>query len=313
MQNIFKIIFLLTIGQLMSCEQPYTPPTTLEDQEIAIEGYVEAGEGSQPVVVFVTRSIPFISTIDAGVFQTIFLRDAQVEVYDGSKTVVLTQLCLSDIPVELREQAGQILGLNLDSISVDLCVYADIANSIDRKFGGRYDLKVEVQGKTLTATTTIPELVELKDFEFREPAGAPRDTLAELWAKIQDPSGVKNYYRYFTATDRNPGLIPPFGSVFDDGFFDGLKELPIPFPKAQRRGQDFDPDTFGLYHRGDSIQIKFCGIDFDHYDFWRTRDFGANSGGPFASYTRISTNINGGLGIWGGYAVANYRLLVPPK
>ncbi len=297
----------------MGCEDPYTPITTTAQQEIVVEGYVEAGEGSLPVIVFITRSIPFISTIDAGTFQTLFLRDAKVEVFDGVKTVNLTQLCFLDIPEDFRQQAAQLLGFNADSLTVDICVYVDLANQIDRKFGGRYDLKVEVEGKTLTATTTIPELVELTNFEFRDPPGVPRDSLAEVWARIKDPAGIKNYYRYLTATDRNPGLIPPFGSVFDDGFFDGLKDLPIPFPKAQRRGQDFDPDTFGLYHRGDSIQIKFCGIDFDHFDFWRTRDFGANSGGPFASYTRISSNIKGGLGIWGGYAVANYRLYVPPK
>ncbi|MBK7223573.1 MAG: DUF4249 family protein [Saprospiraceae bacterium] len=54
-------------------------------------------------------------------------------------------------------------------------------------------------------------------------------------------------------------------------------------------------------------------LDKVHFDFWKTRDFAANSGGPFSSYTRIKTNINGGLGIWGGYSVQNYRLYCPPK
>ena len=313
MKNIFSIVSLFVLLQLWSCEDPYTPSTSTAQQEIVVEGYVEAGEGSLPVIVLVTRSIPFISTIGSDVFSDIFVRDAVVEVFDGTNTVSLTQLCLSDIPEDLRDQAAALLGLNPDSLSIDICVYADIADQIDRKPGGQYDLTVRVEDKTLTATTTIPQIVELTDFDFRVPPGIPIDTMAELWASISDPGGIPNYYRYFTATNRDPQLIPPFGSVFDDGFFDGMQNLPIPFPKAQRRGQDFDPDTFGLYDRGDTIRIKFCNIDFEHYDFWRTRDFAANSGGPFSSYTRISSNIKGGLGIWGGYAVANYTLYVPPR
>lgn len=313
MKKISSIIFILIVLHLWGCEDPYTPSTSTSQQEIVVEGFVEAGEGALPVIVLVTRSIPFISTIGSDVFGDIFVRDAVVEVFDGTNTISLTQLCLSDIPEELREEAAQLLGLNVDSLSLDICIYADITNQINRKAGGRYDLTVQVDEKILTATTTIPQIVELTDFDFRVPPGIPIDSMAELWANISDPAGMPNYYRYFTATGDDPQLIAPFGSVFDDGFFDGMQNLPIPFPRAQRRGQDFNPDTFGLYQRGDSIRIKFCTIDFEHYDFWRTRDFAANSGGPFSSYTRISSNIKGGLGIWGGYAVTNYSLYVPPR
>ena len=32
--------------------------------------------------------------------------------------------------------------------------------------------------------------------------------------------------------------------------------------------------------------------------------------GPFASYTRLQSNIVGGLGIWGGYSVSYYKRAV---
>ena len=51
--------------------------------------------------------------------------------------------------------------------------------------------------------------------------------------------------------------------------------------------------------------------DEAHFDFWNTRDFSANSAGPFSSYTRIKGNVDGALGIWGGYSVDSYRLFVP--
>jgi hypothetical protein len=308
----FTALAFLLIATLISCEDSYIPSTSEQEQEIVVEGYVEAGEGSNPTFVILTKSIPFISTISADKFSELFVRGANVTVFDGDKTVQLTEVCLSQIPEDLRDEVFAILGLNPDSSAVDICVYADLFSQIKREHGRSYDLKVQADGKTLTATTTIPEFAGLYDFTFKEPPGVPRDTLAELRVKIKDPAGKRNYYRYFTATDKDRRFIPPFGSVTDDALFDGM-EFEFPLQKASRRGGNFDPDAFGLYRRTDSVFIKWCNIDKAHFDFWNTRDFSANRGGPFASYTRISTNIKGGLGVWGGYAIETYALYVPPK
>jgi hypothetical protein len=40
-------------------------------------------------------------------------------------------------------------------------------------------------------------------------------------------------------------------------------------------------------------------------------DYETNSGGPFGSATVIKTNINEGLGIWGGYAIYYDTLFIP--
>ncbi len=304
------MIFLTTV-LLMSCEENYIPETSVSQQEIVVEGYIEYGEGANPTYVLLTRSIPFISTIKSDQFTSLFVRKATVSVFDGVKNVNLTEVCLDQIPPELKKEVYAVLGLNPDSTSSNICVYADLFDQIKREPGRKYDLSVTVDGKVITATTTIPQYIPIYDFKWKEPPGKPRDTLAELNVKINDPKGIKNYYRYFTSTQGGP-LIPPFGSVTDDAIFDG-KEFEFPLQRAQRRGSGFDPETFGLYKRGDSITVKWCTIDKAHFDFWNTRDFSANSGGPFAAYTRISTNINGGLGIWGGYAVGTYSMRVPLK
>lgn len=296
---------------LGSCEENFIPDTSVSQQEIVVEGYIEYGEGANPTYVILTRSIPFISTIKADQFSTLFVKNAKVTVFDGTKSVNLQELCLDQIPAELKKEVYAVLGLNPDSTTSNICVYADIFNQVKREPGRKYDLTVVAEGKTLSASTTIPTYIPIYGFNWKEPPGKPRDTLAELNVKINDPKGIKNYYRYFTATQGGP-LIPPFGSVTDDAIFDG-KEFEFPLQRAQRRGGGFDPETFGLYMRGDSITVKWCNIDKAHFDFWNTRDFSASSGGPFAAYTRISTNINGGLGIWGGYAVGVYSMKVPPK
>lgn len=312
MTYIKYILISLSILFFASCEEEYIPDTSISEQEIVVEGYIEVGEGANPTFIILTKSIPFITTIAADKFTELFIKGAEVSVFDGDKTVPLSEFCLSDVPDNLKEQVYAVLGLNPDSTAADICVYADIFGLIKKEYGRSYDLKIKTGDKILTATTTVPEFVELYNFKFNDPPGAPKDTLAELMVKINDPSGVKNYYRYFTATGKDRRLTPPFGSVTDDAIFDG-RAFDFPLQKAQRRGGDFDPETFGLYERGDSVFVKWCTIDKAHFDFWNTRDFAANSGGPFASYTRISTNIQGGLGIWGGYAVKTYNLYCPPK
>lgn len=320
MKNIFLMINLswknvmLAMALLVmytSCEEPYVPSTIESQQEIVVEGYVEAGDGSNPVFVIVSKSIPFLNEVAPDKFAELFIRDASVAVNDGDKTVQLTQICLNDLPEELKKIVAEILNFNPDSLTANICVYADLFNQITREQGRTYSLTVDYEGKKLSALTTIPLHIPLENFTWTDPPGTPNDTLARLMTTIDDPADRSNFYRYFTAYEGQP-FTAPFNSVVDDAVFNG-KKFEFPLQKAERRGGDFTPETFGLYKRGSKAIIKWCSIDKAHFDFWNTRDFAANSGGPFSTYTRISTNINGGLGIWGGYAVSIDTLEVPVK
>ncbi len=309
--NLSTFFALLISVSFLACEEEYIPDTKLQEQEVVVEGYVEVGSNSNPTFVLLTKSIPFISTIEPDKFTELFLRGATVTVNDGDKTVTLTELCLSDIPEELKAQVYEVLGFAPDSNAVDICLYVDILGQLTRDYGRKYDLKVLIEDKVITASTTIPQFVPLDSLKWEDTPGKSSDTLAQLLVTINDPVGVKNYYRYQTATEGN-GFIAPFTSVIDGEIFDG-KRFDVPLQKAQRRGGDFDPESFGLYLRGDTVTIKWSTLDKAHFDFWNTRDFSANSGGPFSSYTRIATNVKGGLGIWGGYATEQYKEVVPYK
>lgn len=304
------IISTILLGfSLVSCEDPYFPEPDDNEQVLVVEGYIEAGENANPTFIMVTKSIPFLSEIKPDQFSELFVNDAIAIVNDGTKDVPLTKLCLNDIPPGLREEAYNLLGFDPDSVQIDLCIYVDLLDQIDRKEGGKYDLTVKVGEKILTATTTIPKFVGLTDFVFKPTPGIPSDTMSQLFCSVKDPANEANYYRYFTATGGN-SYLAPFQSVTNDNFFNG-QDFEFPIARAQRRGEGFNPDTFGYFRKGDTIAIKSCNIDKAHFDFWNTHDFSNNSGGPFASYTRIQTNIKGGLGIWGGYSVGHYELVVP--
>lgn len=303
---------LLILLGMVSCEEEYLPipPEAIDD--IVVEGYIEAGEDARPVFVFLTRALPFFSELDINGFGDLYVKGAMVSVTDdNSNEVFLTEICWSDLSDELKAIIAQQIGLPAGVVPFDLCAYVDLNGEVDAREGGTYTLNIDVDGNSLSAITTVPEHVPLDSLWFEPPRGEPNDSMAELWCKIIDPAGVSNYYRYLTATDGGP-LIAGFATVTDDAFFDG-KSFDFPLTKSEDPQEDIEPANFGLFKRGTSARIKWCNIDEQHFYFWNTLETSRSRQGPFSSYVRIASNIEGGLGIWGGYSVSYYDLVVPPK
>ncbi len=68
-----------------------------------------------------------------------------------------------------------------------------------------------------------------------------------------------------------------------------------------------------FFNKGDTITLKFTNIDKSTFDFWRTMEYSYQSiGNPFSSPTRVTGNIKGALGYFGGYA-AQYKTVIVPK
>lgn len=307
--NLYIVCFILSTLFFSSCIEDYVPTPEENKQEVVVEGFIEAGEGSLPAYVLLTESIPFISTIELSTFNSLFINDAEVTVNDGTNLVTLTELCLNELPEELRVVAAEVLGVNPDNVELNICAYVDLLDQLDRKEGGQYDLTIKIDDKTITSTTTIPQYVPLTNFRWDELPGIPNDTLARLWVTISDPADEKNFYRFFTE-ENNEGLIAPFSSIVEDVFFNG-EMFEFPLNKAEPRDAEFDPNTFGFYTRGDSIRVKWMTIDEAHFDFWNTLEFSRNNSGPFSSFNRVSSNVDGALGVWGGYAIGFFEDLVP--
>ena len=61
--------------------------------------------------------------------------------------------------------------------------------------------------------------------------------------------------------------------------------------------------------KNDVVLIKFCQIDEPSMKFWRgvVRQVGTN-GNPFAEPINLSSNINGGLGVFTGYGAVYYKV-----
>lgn len=295
-----------------SCEEEFIPEISSEPPEIVVEGYIEGGEEALPPYVLLTRSLPYFAEISFDKLDSLYVHDAFVTVTDGEKSVTLTEVCWNDFSEAEQELLKQILADlgagNLENVPINFCVYIDLDFALTGEIGKTYDLKIEVEGKTLTATTTIPEHVPLEYISFQKPAGIVPDSFLELRTFIKDPEYLTSFYRYFTADNSEP-LLAPFNSVFDDRIFDG-QEFEFPLAKAEPLNAEIDPSVYGYFTRGDTVTLKWTTIDQDHFNFWNTLEFNRVNQGPFSSYTKVDYNIVGGIGIWGGYSSSYYNKIV---
>lgn len=308
----------LALLLFFACQKPYTPGTVFEEPSLVVEGYVTVSDsGALPPYVVLTRSFDFFGEIGPATLNQLFVHDADVRVVNGSDTLLLQEFCLDELLAlspELAQAAGTALGLGpLDSLGLNVCVYTDPgffvgAPGMVPVEGGRYDLIIQHEGQTISATTTIPFLVPLDSIGWVPHPDFPQnDSLVEVRAFISDPGNVANFYRSSTQRNQEP-RYSGLQSVVDDLLFNG-QSFEFPVSRAESRAADPDLSTFGYFWRGDTVSIRIGNIDFEHFRFWQTLE--ADTGGgqsPFSSYVRISSNVNGALGIWGGYVYRDYLL-----
>ena len=300
---------LIVVGLLSACEEEFSPEVASDVNKIVVEGYIEAGERPTPPYVILTRNLPFFQQITRSDLEDIFVRGAEVRVQNRDTSVLLTELCINDLEQAQRAIALDFLGVGEEEFGFNFCVYIDLSGAIVGEEGESYQLEVVSGSEVLRAVTTIPDHVPLTELTFVDPPGQPSEVLSSLEVRLKDPPGEENYYRYFTRVNEDP-LISPVASVVDDRLFDG-ESFEFPLAKAETRDTEFNPETYGLYIRGDTMTIKWTNIDRAHFDFWNTLEFNTANQGPFSSYTRVVSNVDGGLGVWGGLSASYYQLIVP--
>jgi hypothetical protein len=247
--------------------------------------------GAAPFVSL-NRSLDYFGKISPQILLSSFVRNAEVSI----------------------TEANRIYRLREDSVAAGpgAFLYFFTSDSLRGKINARYQLTVVAEGRTYTASTTIPQITRQIDSIWWEKAPLVDDsTRVRMMIKATDKPGFGDYIRYFTKTNSQP-FFPGFNSVFDDQFIDG-KTYTVQVDRGLNKNADnSDEDVY--FTRGDTATLKLCNIDRATYDFWRTFEFNFQSiGNPFSSPTKTLGNIsNGALGYFGGYA-AQYRTLIIPK
>ncbi|MBK5286487.1 MAG: DUF4249 domain-containing protein [Bacteroidia bacterium] len=274
------ILIVIAFGSISSCERDVTVDLPVAEQKIVVEGNIETGK--HPAVML-SRSAGVFDPVDSASLISYLVLNAFVTVSDGITTDTLSLTLDTNYYIPVVYKSSNIIGQE----------------------GKTYTLTVVADGKTVSSETTIPNAVPLDSVWFKLQEG--RDTLGYAWAHLTDPDSIGNCYRWFAKRlHKDKRFLPPPGSVFEDKFINGKS-----FDFAYNRGsepnstaEDDNDSRRGFFRIGDTIAVKFCAIDRAHFEFWRKADQQVNSSGnPFAAPSPIPTNIRGGLGIWGGYAV----------
>lgn len=291
-----KLIPILTFCILLiSCERKVDFKLDDVTPKLVVEANIENG---QPPVVYLTKSQAYFSQIDLSALANSFVRNAEVYVSNGTLTHKLKEYIIP---------AGG--GLNFYYYSIDS---ANLATAFTGELNKQYSLRIIAEGKEYNAITTIPAITKRIDSLYwkQAPGSNPPEKVAVM-IKATDPPGLGDYARYFTK--RNQEIFyPGLNSVFDDQIIDG-STYDIQVERGVERNGDI-PEGYSFFDKGDTVTLKLCNIDKATYDFWRTMEFTyASVGNPFASPTKVSSNIsNGGLGYFGGYA-AQYRTIIIPR
>ena len=150
----FSIFAFFVVLLFFGCEEEFIPEISSDPPEIVVEGYIEAGEESIPPYVLLTRSLPYFSEINLSALDSLYVHDAIITVTEGDKTATLSEVCWNDFSPDEQELLKQVLGdlgVALDNVPINFCVYIDLDFTIEGEIGKTYDLKIEVEDKVLTA------------------------------------------------------------------------------------------------------------------------------------------------------------------
>lgn len=302
-------ILVFSLFFLAGCEQEFFPVPSEDGPKYVVEGYVETGQNAIPVYLILRTTFEFYGEIGPDQFTESFVHDADVLVSDGNLEVKLQEVCFSELDSATLAIIKEQFGFVTDSLAIDFCVYVDLLNQLAPQPGRTYTLEITTsKGELITSSTQVPLPVPLDSLMFEPPPGDPNDTLAQLICYISDPGGVRNFYRYQGSTNGGQ-LETGFSSVEEDLFFDGVS-FGFQLLNPQTSSGDAEPEEFGLYFVGDTMTLKWSTIDEANFDFWNTLEFSNANQGPFSSYTRLQSNITGGIGIWGGYHSTYYTRIV---
>lgn len=273
--SLYKPFIMCFLSIIYSCEKEVSVDIPDHESVMVVEGWIDQEEGAN---VLLTLSAPFFAKIDSSNLRDFAVTRAKVSIQTETEREVLT----------------------LKPNAVFFPPYYYFGTELTGNINDSYNLTIEYEGETYTATTTIPEIVPIDSSWFTLEPGS--DTLGLIGIRFTDKGDRKDFYRVLTKRiGKDSRFIPTFTSVFSDDLFNG-QTIDLNLSRGNSNLLDINNNRF--YEKGDTIIIRFCSIDETHYDFWNTLQSQiVSSANPFAaSHTQVKSNIDNGRGIWGGYA-----------
>lgn len=279
MRNFYLVLIIFLLFIFSACEvevesNPYEP-------EIVLEGVVEYGKC--PVVVL-SLLIPVGTILENAQKSSIPIRWAKVTVSDGVNEEVLVGMTDANSLFKYKYSALHMKG----------------------EIGKTYTLRVEYSGRVLTATTKIPKQPDLYNIEVYKLNYS--DSLYSIKVHIDNIPNEKNYYLFQVKQNIDTDVFRPsfFGAIEDNSEDEDFSVIVYNSMRMIK--------GYSLYFNSKKTYVlKFCQIGELEYAFWNDyfNQIIAASNPIYPNVSNLSTNINGGLGIFYGCASRDYLITIP--
>lgn len=203
---------------------------------------------------------------------------------------------------------GDIIGKDTIFETANRLQFYDVANEIfpgiyvNPSFVGEvekpYYLEVELNdGKKITGRTYIPKPVPIDSMHYWfEPND--KDTNAFFYLNWFDGPEQNNYRVVL-----KKGILPVLtGWGYGDRFYT--------FDDSQINNQTRPFLMLNPFKYGDTVHVYLSQIGRKEYLFWDSFRNAANNGGPFATPTAVSSNVEGAIGSFTGYGITQTQFIL---
>lgn len=296
--------FVLTFT-LYSCSKPVKVNIPGFEEKIVIEGSIET-DGFPFVLISKAKNV-YTPTSQVEALGS-YLTGAKVWVSDGTTTIQLTEICTNNLPAGMDTTVANFLGIPVELMGqVVVCAYVGLDNNFKGEVGKNYHLTVEFEGQTYEADSKILNPINLVNSYWKEESKTPDYGYGHHF--LQDPADMRNGYSYqvrrlnidtTTGQPIDQRFFRPFMSYFDDEFFNGLTfEFFMDNPTTYD-DESIDRKYRGLFHRGDTIEVKFSNYEHNLFRFLNAiLQQKIGGGSPMTLPANAVGNIsNGALGAW---------------
>jgi Domain of unknown function (DUF4249) len=264
----FLFLLIATPALLTSCEKVIDLDLNTAEKKYVIEGFITDQPG------------------------TSIVRISQTKNFDEDNTFI----GISGATITVRENGGAATPFSETSPG------AYEASALVGTSGKEYTLSVNVGGKFFSATSTMPQKINLDSIYITDEL-IFTDTRKIVNAVIEDPAGLGNNYRfvqYVNNIKENQVLIR------NDEYSDGRRIVNKLFYFAE------DEDSTRKIETGDEVKIDMQCIDRNIYKYWFSLDRSATGGSGQATPSNPVSNIQGGaLGYFSAHTLQTKTMVVP--
>lgn len=268
MQRYIYFVAAVLLAGLNSCEKVIDIDLKNVEKKYVIEGFITDEPGTAQVLISKTKD--FSDNND----------------FNG----------VTDAVVTISDDAGNTAILN------EMSAGLYNTSAINGEAGKTYTLTITINGETFTATSTMPQKVNMDtlyltdDFLFGE-------TRTNANIEYQDPPGKGQSYRFIQYVN---GVKSKSVFIENDNYNDGN----IPIVKLRSGG---DPDDEDEIKSGDVIKVEMLCIDENVYDYWYGFVVGGATGNSnTASPANPRSNISGAvLGYFSAHTIQSKTVTVP--